>query len=672
MSVMDMNSRMAMAEKLSVPQLQQAIQSGSIPAYIGIPLIEQKNKERSQMAAAQQGQQKPPSVAASILQQADAQERQERGIDELPSNLPMMEDEEMGMAGGGIVAFAERGRVNDPYAEDFAPSGTGYSYVEGAYDPLEMTKSDREKISEEAGMGINLENDPSSYTSEYVSSLANRNQRAEVPSYLRNVSDRVRKEEAAAQAEAVAREGREKRIERERVGLPMADRLNVPGINPFTPRERVDQGVRDKVPNPPDAFKNDPGYDPVPASPIGRFLKDTMVGAKGELSSYVTRDKLIAPYLKAASGLGDATDTEKNAARTMIRRIAQMSVPELNALAKQDSPTAVAAVEGTSIPARMQPQTAPQVQKFPDEFPEEAASVNAGITAAPGARLAPDGTPGAPRTAPTGTPSAPRTAPQGGAPSSGRGALPPTLAAAERSDSPAANQATSMLDKYVAMLEKSGEDVGRQKKEALYMALIQGGLGMMGGTSPNAFANIAAGMLPATQAYQQALAGIRKDDRARVEKLINAGLSKEKLGMELRKLGIEEKKVDAMVNLYNARAGAVGSGGGSKEDRLVRQGYERSGIEYDRAAQLAKRNMANALKDDSTYTGAKTQLTFAKNLKPEDRTKLEKIIRDREAPYLDDITYNRNMAKGFFKKAGVDLSSGGGGKEDVDLNQFFK
>jgi hypothetical protein len=105
MSVMDMNSRMAMAEKLSVQQLQQAIQSGSLPAYIGIPLIEQKNKERSQMAAAQQGQEKPPSVASQILQQA------EQGIDQLPSNLPTEQDEAMGMADGGIVAFADTGLV---------------------------------------------------------------------------------------------------------------------------------------------------------------------------------------------------------------------------------------------------------------------------------------------------------------------------------------------------------------------------------------------------------------------------------------------------------------------------------------------------------------------------------------------------------------------------------
>jgi hypothetical protein len=120
---MDMNSRMAMAEKLSVQQLQQAIQSGSLPAYIGIPLIEQKNKEKSQMTAAQQGQQKPPSVASQILQQAEQQQQQQvnPGIDQLPSNLPVAGGE-MGMAGGGIIAFADEGQVVDPNAPPVPPA----------------------------------------------------------------------------------------------------------------------------------------------------------------------------------------------------------------------------------------------------------------------------------------------------------------------------------------------------------------------------------------------------------------------------------------------------------------------------------------------------------------------------------------------------------------------
>lgn len=113
MSILDMNSRMAMAEKLSVPQLQEAIQSGSLPAYIGIPLIEQKNKEKSQMVAAQGGQQEPPSVTSRVLQEAQQPAPQDQGITQLPSNLPMM-GAEQGMADGGIVAFAEAGQVQTP------------------------------------------------------------------------------------------------------------------------------------------------------------------------------------------------------------------------------------------------------------------------------------------------------------------------------------------------------------------------------------------------------------------------------------------------------------------------------------------------------------------------------------------------------------------------------
>jgi hypothetical protein len=35
-------SRMADAEKLSVSQLNQAVKNGTIPAYVGVPLIQEK------------------------------------------------------------------------------------------------------------------------------------------------------------------------------------------------------------------------------------------------------------------------------------------------------------------------------------------------------------------------------------------------------------------------------------------------------------------------------------------------------------------------------------------------------------------------------------------------------------------------------------------------------
>lgn len=81
------------AEKLSVQQLQQAVESGTLPAYIGVPLIQEKVKQQQQMQTAAAGQQGPQTtVKDQIMQQA--------GVAQLPSGLP----EEY--ADGGIVGFA--------------------------------------------------------------------------------------------------------------------------------------------------------------------------------------------------------------------------------------------------------------------------------------------------------------------------------------------------------------------------------------------------------------------------------------------------------------------------------------------------------------------------------------------------------------------------------------
>jgi hypothetical protein len=439
---------MAMAGKLTVDQLRQSIQSGSLPAYIGIPMIEEKNKEKEQMAAAQQGfpeEQKSPSVTAQILQKAEQQEfpeeQQSQGIDQLPSNLPTEQDEAMGMADGGIVAFAEGDLVEDQMLRDsYNPPRPS----RGRYDTPGPVGNFIELFRKNAASEPNLEDPLSAISGLTQESLAADEARIEA----------LPAQEQAAEKARVAKMLRQMEAERQQI------------------------------------------------------IKQRQTEATARLG------------------------------------FLNQSAPETAAKFAQEN-------QSVLNPQAAQPQARQADANLDNQMLIDS---NAGITAAPGAT--------GPRTAPQGA-TGPRTAPQGGAPSSGRGALPPTLAAAERSDSPVADRATSMLDKYVAQLEKSGEDVGRQKKEALYMALIQGGLGMMGGTSPNAFANIAAGMLPATQAYQQSMRDIKKDDRARIEKLINAGLSKEKFAMELRKLGIEDKKADAMINYYNARAGAAGAGGGN-------------------------------------------------------------------------------------------------------------
>lgn len=103
-------SRLDTAEKLSIPQLQQAIQSGSIPAYMGVPLLEEKIAFEQRMrsaAAARMAQGQEPTIAEQVMDQAqmaDQQMTDEGGIDQLPIEAPEF-------AGGGIVAFEDGGQV---------------------------------------------------------------------------------------------------------------------------------------------------------------------------------------------------------------------------------------------------------------------------------------------------------------------------------------------------------------------------------------------------------------------------------------------------------------------------------------------------------------------------------------------------------------------------------
>jgi hypothetical protein len=92
-------SLMANAEKLSIGQLQQAVKNGTIPAYIGIPMMQEKMKQAKQ-AQPVQAPAEPP-IAQQVMAEAS-------GIDQMPSNLPTQS-----MNDGGIVSFADGGDAED-------------------------------------------------------------------------------------------------------------------------------------------------------------------------------------------------------------------------------------------------------------------------------------------------------------------------------------------------------------------------------------------------------------------------------------------------------------------------------------------------------------------------------------------------------------------------------
>ena len=113
-------SRMGMAEKLSIPQLQKAIQDGTLPAYVGVPLLQQRMQEQKQAQAAAMGQAaQQPTIAQQVMGEA-------QGIEQAQSNLPaegfapggIIGMDGDGYAGGGMVAFASGDLVDDDEEDD--------------------------------------------------------------------------------------------------------------------------------------------------------------------------------------------------------------------------------------------------------------------------------------------------------------------------------------------------------------------------------------------------------------------------------------------------------------------------------------------------------------------------------------------------------------------------
>ncbi len=96
--------RVAQAEKLSIQQLEEALENRTIPAYIGIPLLEEKVQLEKRMKMAQAGMSQVPqmTIADQVMDQA---EQVTGGIDQAPI------DYAPSMAGGGIVAFGNGGQV---------------------------------------------------------------------------------------------------------------------------------------------------------------------------------------------------------------------------------------------------------------------------------------------------------------------------------------------------------------------------------------------------------------------------------------------------------------------------------------------------------------------------------------------------------------------------------
>jgi hypothetical protein len=586
-------------------------------------------RQQQQMAMAQQGQQaqQQPPIAEQIMAEASR-----GGVDQLPSNLPITDDEE-DYANGGIIAFKDEGQVQDPnkdpriiaLREDpaylaFAENAT----AEGKDPSLTAFLESGNLPSRSTPQGFKKQVPIAPYAPKTTYSAAGKNADAftelgGINTINQNLSRYPDYNDGATEMAAHNFDLRRDVAEQINAGRDFRGRngsfyrrvqqaqVNQGGA-PRAPAARngvdIDRPTTEVMyPDNPNTYPvgpldNEPTYEPVSASPVGRRIADIATDVKGQVQTYGLRQRLYQQYSNAASGLSGATDAEQQAAKEMLKRIKSMSGAELNALAEEGNTPAVSAVGATQPVAQPTSQAAPRAtpERLGSEFgiqgiianqngrPVAPTAPNTGIASIRGANAPTQG--GTTSTGATPT----------GAGGTGIGAPKATATAAEAAPAP-----MSALDQYAAMLMKEREGSAASRKDAKAMAILQAGLGVMGGTSPNAFANIAQGVLPATQAYQQELKGIRAEDRDRIKQLMSLGVSKEKLALEAKKLGISEKRFDQMYELETQKLGVMG---GQRADA-------RAQAEELRRLTVAK-GLFETLHKDQMMTGASDEDLWAR------------------------------------------------------------
>jgi hypothetical protein len=99
------------------------------------------------------------------------------------------------------------------------------------------------------------------------------------------------------------------------------------------------------------------------------------------------------------------------------------------------------------------------------------------------------------------------------------------------------------------MLTQSPEARQKERDLDFYTRLFQAGIGVASGSSRNALENLKEAQ-PAIAGFASDIAKQREEDRSRIKDLAALGLKREEFGMELKKLGLTEKQINAVSKHY--------------------------------------------------------------------------------------------------------------------------
>jgi hypothetical protein len=616
----------------------RGVQMGTVPSYVGVPLLNDLNQKMSRIqtapAQAQAMVQQPP-IAQQIVGQA------EQGVETLPSGLP-----EQGMAGGGIVAFAEGGMSDyemaaqllsdeDDEDEDYVKAilGDMYSREAGSSEEEDdgidglMATQTRESMSMQEG-----DQPPRGVQRERTSVTG--------PAGLESLLKMIEQKESGGRGDydkygnlLTSPAGAQGRMQ----VMPATSRDPGFGIRPAREGDVEDLARvgREYYTKMLDRYQ-DPKLAAI-AYNWGPGNTDKWISAGADMKrlpaetrNYVANMAQGGAVRFDVGGIADLTPEEIKEA--MRRRIKMEGAREAFSKMPQGPaapivPSAPAAAQPSFLEAaksalsRIRPGVGGLGVGLPALF--HTGELNANEDAELARRRAMPPTIGIPAAAPAAgvatLPSAGAGRGRQGGPNleeskraafereigatqdaedmdAGLNALP--VATKEEPTKEAAPKEGGIRE----LLDKYREDVREQRETDKYLSLLSAGLGMMGGTSPFAGANIGQGALQGVKTYQQAAQLRGADERALLSGEL--GLKKYEDLSAIRKAGIERQKAADEANLQLRR------------DRLVQNQQKMYAEQLQDMIETAQREALARYKGeligdkkDQLLAQAKTELT---------------------------------------------------------------
>jgi hypothetical protein len=559
-------SRMADAEKLSIPQLNQAVKNGTIPAYVGVPLIQEKMKaEQAAKAMVAQTQAQPP-LARQVMEQADMMS----GLEKLQSNLP-----EEGYAGGGIIAFAEGGVSLPDEDEDEEKNLMSRlmagitSLKQGVSDRIPSSDAIKQSIVSKMPSGMRSAVYDGPQRGDYVAPPAERRARGghKYENMVAAEAERIGLDPNIAVHALYKETGNLKNPEsaRSRAGAIgvmqlMPRTAKELGVDPLIPEENIRGGVMylkqmyDKYQDPTlalaaynagpgrvdRALKSGQGIASLPRETQNYVIARNMAEG-GSVKHFVKGDLVMGDFGEARraslpSGSTVVDDfgnmVEKDGKKikppikpSMYSRVLR-KVPYLGAaLTTAEGIQALVDSDTGTASEDLDPIAAMQGTQGGYARPERKKDVYAELKESTRAESAPQ----KPQF---------NFPPQGGiGPTDlelGRNA--PAPAAPEAYKEPAADQGISDIKN---LLKQRMEESGKQKRIDAYMSLLQAGLGMMGGSSPFASVNIGQGAAQGVAAQMAARKSQVADENAILTGQL--GLSRAELYEKMRRDALKQQ-----------------------------------------------------------------------------------------------------------------------------------